>query len=51
LASQEAELQQRIIEQAADPAAFRELNRELRAVLAAKDDLENRWLEVAEATG
>ncbi|MDQ3905639.1 MAG: ATP-binding cassette domain-containing protein, partial [Actinomycetota bacterium] len=51
LASQEAELQQRIIEQAADPAAFRELNSELRAVLAAKDDLENRWLEVAEATG
>jgi ABC transport system ATP-binding/permease protein len=51
LASREAELQQQIIEQAADPAAFRELDSELRAVLAAKDDLENRWLEVAEATG
>ncbi|HZS21238.1 MAG TPA: ABC-F family ATP-binding cassette domain-containing protein [Pseudonocardiaceae bacterium] len=51
LASREAELQQQIIQRAADPVAFRELDSELRAVLAAKDDLENRWLEVAEATG
>jgi ATP-binding cassette subfamily F protein uup len=51
LAGREAELQQRIIQQAADPAAFRELEGELREVLAAKDDLETRWLEVAEAAG
>jgi ATP-binding cassette subfamily F protein uup len=51
LASQEARLQQQITEQAADPAAFRELDGELRTVLAAKNDLETRWLEVAEATG
>ena len=51
LAGREAELQQQIVQRAADPAAFRELDRELREVLAAKDDLETRWLEVAEATG
>jgi ABC transport system ATP-binding/permease protein len=51
LAGREAELQQQIIQQAADPAAFRELEGELREVLAAKDDLETRWLEVAEAAG
>ncbi|HEX6403900.1 MAG TPA: ABC-F family ATP-binding cassette domain-containing protein [Pseudonocardiaceae bacterium] len=51
LAGREAELQQQISQQAADPAAFRELDSELRAVLAAKDDLETRWLEVAEAAG
>ena len=51
LAGREADLQQRIIQQAADPAAFRELDGELRAVLAAKDDLETRWLEVADAAG
>jgi ATP-binding cassette subfamily F protein uup len=51
LASREARLQQQITEQAADPAAFRELDSELRAVLAAKNDLETRWLEVAEAAG
>jgi ATP-binding cassette subfamily F protein uup len=51
LAAREADLQQRIIQRAADPAAFRELDGELRAVLAAKDDLETRWLEVADAAG
>jgi ABC transport system ATP-binding/permease protein len=51
LAGREAELQQQIIQRAADPAAFRELDSELRAVLAAKDDLETRWLEVADAAG
>ncbi|MGH3810628.1 MAG: ABC-F family ATP-binding cassette domain-containing protein [Pseudonocardiaceae bacterium] len=51
LAGREAELQQQIVQQAADPAAFRELDSELRAVLAAKHDLETRWLEVADATG
>ncbi|HET9253943.1 MAG TPA: ABC-F family ATP-binding cassette domain-containing protein [Pseudonocardiaceae bacterium] len=51
LASREAELQREISERAADPAAFRELDGELRAVLAAKDDLETRWLEVADVTG
>jgi ATP-binding cassette subfamily F protein uup len=51
LAGREAELQQQIIQRAADPAAFRELDSELRAVLAAKDELETRWLEVADAAG
>jgi ABC transport system ATP-binding/permease protein len=51
LAGREAELQRRIIQQAADPAAFRELDGELRVVLAAKSDLETRWLEVADAAG
>jgi ABC transport system ATP-binding/permease protein len=51
LASREAELQQQIVQRAADPAAFRELDSELRVVLAAKDDLETRWLELAEAAG
>jgi ATP-binding cassette subfamily F protein uup len=51
LAGREAELQQQIVQQAADPGAFRELDGELRAVLAAKDDLETRWLHVAEAAG
>lgn len=51
LADREAELQQQIIQQAADPAVFRELDGELRAVLAAKNDLETRWLEVADAAG
>ena len=51
LAGQEADLQRRIAQQAANPGAFRELDGELRAVLAAKDDLETRWLEVADAAG
>ncbi len=51
LAGREAELQRRIIQQAADPAEFRELDGELRVVLAAKSDLETRWLEVADAAG
>ncbi|MGH3872002.1 MAG: ABC-F family ATP-binding cassette domain-containing protein [Pseudonocardiaceae bacterium] len=51
LAGQEADLQHRIAQQAADPAVFRELDGELRVVLAAKDDLETRWLQVAEAAG
>ncbi len=51
LAGQEADLQRRIVHQAGDPGAFRELDGELRAVLAAKDDLETRWLEVADAAG
>jgi ATP-binding cassette subfamily F protein uup len=51
LAAQETELQQQIIQHAADPAVFRELDSELRAVLAAKNDLEIRWLEVADAAG
>ncbi|MGH3896968.1 MAG: ABC-F family ATP-binding cassette domain-containing protein [Pseudonocardiaceae bacterium] len=49
LTGREADLQHRIAQQAADPTAFRELDGELRAVLAAKDDLETRWLEIAEA--
>jgi ATP-binding cassette subfamily F protein uup len=49
LAGQEADLQRRIAHQAADPGAFRALDGELRAVLAAKDDLETRWLEVADS--
>ncbi|MGH3942348.1 MAG: ABC-F family ATP-binding cassette domain-containing protein [Pseudonocardiaceae bacterium] len=48
LASRESDLQHRIAEHAADPAAFRELDGELRTVLAEKDDLEDRWLEVAD---
>jgi ATP-binding cassette subfamily F protein uup len=51
LTVRETELQQRIVQQAADPAAFRELDNELRTVLAAKDALETRWLEVADAAG
>ncbi|MGH3823089.1 MAG: ABC-F family ATP-binding cassette domain-containing protein [Pseudonocardiaceae bacterium] len=51
LAGREADLQQQIVQRAADPVAFRELDGELRAVLAAKDDLETRWLEVADAAG
>jgi ATP-binding cassette subfamily F protein uup len=51
LADREAELQQQIVQRAADPGAFRELDGELRAVLAAKDDLETRWLQVADAVG
>jgi ATP-binding cassette subfamily F protein uup len=51
LTVRETELQQRIVQQAADPAAFRELDSELRTVLAAKDALETRWLEVADAAG
>jgi ATP-binding cassette subfamily F protein uup len=51
LSGREAQLQQQIIQQAADPVAFRELDGELRVVLAAKDELEIRWLEVADAAG
>jgi ATP-binding cassette subfamily F protein uup len=51
LAGREAQLQQQITQQAADPVAFRELDGELRVVLAAKSDLETRWLEVADAAG
>jgi ATP-binding cassette subfamily F protein uup len=51
LANREAEIQQQIIQCAADPAAFRELDGELRAVLAAKNDLETRWLEVVDVAG
>jgi ATP-binding cassette subfamily F protein uup len=51
LAGREAELQQQIVQRAADPGAFRELDSELRAVMAAKDDLETRWLQVADAAG
>jgi ABC transport system ATP-binding/permease protein len=51
LSGREAQLQQQIIQQAADPVAFRELDGELRVVLAAKDELETRWLEVADAAG
>jgi ATP-binding cassette subfamily F protein uup len=51
LAGREAELQQQIIQRAADPVAFQELDGELRTVLAAKNDLETRWLEVADAAG
>jgi ATP-binding cassette subfamily F protein uup len=51
LAGREAELQQQIVQRAADPAAFRELDSELRAVLAAKDELETRWLKVADTAG
>jgi ATP-binding cassette subfamily F protein uup len=48
LAGREADLQHRIADQAADPVAFRELDGELRAVLAERNDLENRWLELAD---
>jgi ATP-binding cassette subfamily F protein uup len=51
LAGREADLQQQIAEQATDPAAFRELDDELREVLATKDELETRWLEVADVAG
>lgn len=51
LAGREAELQRLIIQRSADPAAFRELDGELRVVLAAKNDVETRWLEVADAAG
>jgi ATP-binding cassette subfamily F protein uup len=51
LSGREAQLQQQIILQAADPVAFRELDGELRMVLAAKNELETRWLEVADAAG
>ena len=51
LASREMRLQEQITQRAADPVAFRELDGELRVVLAAKNDLETRWLEVAEAVG
>ncbi|MGH3694076.1 MAG: ABC-F family ATP-binding cassette domain-containing protein [Pseudonocardiaceae bacterium] len=51
LAGREAELQRQIVQRATDPAAFRELDGQLRAVLAARDDLETRWLEVADAAG
>jgi ABC transport system ATP-binding/permease protein len=51
LSGREAQLQQQIIQQAADPVAFRELDGELRVVLAAKNELETRWLEVADAAG
>jgi len=51
LAGREAQLQQQITQQAADPVAFRELDGELRGVLAAKSNLETRWLEVADAAG
>ncbi len=51
LEGREAELQQQITQQAADPDVFRELDSELRAVLAAKNDLETRWLDVADAAG
>jgi ATP-binding cassette subfamily F protein uup len=51
LAGREAELQEQILQRAADPGAFRELDSELRTVLAAKDDLETRWLHVADAVG
>jgi ABC transport system ATP-binding/permease protein len=49
LADREADLQHRIAEQAVDPAAFRELDDELRALLAEKNNLETRWMEIAEA--
>lgn len=45
LADRKAEIQQEISQRAADPAAFRESDAELRAVLAAKNDLETRWLK------
>ncbi|MGH3992471.1 MAG: ATP-binding cassette domain-containing protein, partial [Pseudonocardiaceae bacterium] len=49
LAGREADLQHRIAEQATDPAVFSTTAvRELRAVLAEKDDLETRWLQVAD---
>jgi ATP-binding cassette subfamily F protein uup len=51
LAGREAALQEQILQRAADPGAFRELDSELRTVLAAKDDLETRWLHVADAVG
>ena len=51
LSGREAQLQQQITQQAADPVAFRELDGELRVVLAAKNELETRWLEVADAAG
>ncbi|MPZ64346.1 MAG: ATP-binding cassette domain-containing protein [Pseudonocardiaceae bacterium] len=47
LAGQEADLQGRIAEHAADPDAFRELDDTLRTVLTEKDELETRWLELS----
>jgi ATP-binding cassette subfamily F protein uup len=51
LSGREAQLQQQITQRAADPVAFRELDGELRVVLAAKNELETRWLKVADAAG
>ncbi len=51
LSGREAQLQQQITQQAADPVAFRELDGELRVVLATKNELEIRWLEVADSAG
>ena len=51
LSGREAQLQRQITQQAADPVAFRELDGELRVVLATKNELETRWLEVADAAG
>lgn len=36
-------------EAATDPDRLMELNGELKAVLAEKDELERRWLEISEA--
>jgi len=49
LTGREADLQYRIAEQAGDPQAFVELDATLRAVLQEKDELESRWLELADA--
>ncbi|HYZ07493.1 MAG TPA: ABC-F family ATP-binding cassette domain-containing protein [Pseudonocardiaceae bacterium] len=49
LTGQETDLQHRIAEQAGDPQAFAELDATLRAVLQEKDELESRWLELADA--
>ncbi|MDQ3599674.1 MAG: ABC-F family ATP-binding cassette domain-containing protein [Actinomycetota bacterium] len=49
LTGREADLQHHIAEQAGDPQAFAELDATLRAVLREKDELESRWLELADA--
>ncbi len=49
LTGREADLQHHIAEQAGDPQAFAELDATLRAVLQEKDELESRWLELADA--
>ncbi|KHF42325.1 ABC-F family ATP-binding cassette domain-containing protein [Saccharomonospora viridis] len=45
----ESRLHRQLAEAATDPDRLMELNGELKAVLAEKDELERRWLEISEA--
>ncbi|WP_431876212.1 ABC-F family ATP-binding cassette domain-containing protein [Amycolatopsis sacchari] len=48
LTKREAELHEQLAAHATDPGKLVELNSELKAVLAEKDDVEARWLETSE---